>query len=1280
MTTFATIGFKADVTGLKQAEKGLDNLARKGETSERRINKSVDKVNTNFMTLKSTIGLAGVALTAIGSSRIASEIIKQSDAWKNINSQIRQVTNSEEELISVRGKLVNLSKNTRSELTNTVDLYAQLNRSTKDLGVTEGELLNITKTLNNLFVAGGKPISEVSGAIRQLSQGFAAGALRGDEFNSVAEGAPKIMDALAAKLKMTRGELRAFAATGGITAEIMVNALKDYEQVAQKLADQTTKTFGQAMENATTNITKFVGEAEVLNSAVDNIGSGIENLSGQLGNISNDIAMWTGQWQGFADDANEAINSTESNFRQQFLALGAITDETMKFLGNAFLSLPANIRAMTKILAVELGFVISVLSAKARLILDTLASPFAAIPATVEAHITAFGNVLGARLAGIVEKAKIYGLQIKDALNPFDGDTFDHKKALKEAEKLANDMSNAYLKAADDQIDAATRARDEQIATAIETADVKIQYANMARDSVITSIMAERDATLSVYSEVKTESNKKTKSIIDNSNKITKAVKKQNKEIDEWAKMSELAADRLDQAFESVWSNMFNGFESMKDSLINSFKQMIAQMIHQATTKKILLSLGIGDGGGAGATAGKGMLDSLGLASIASKIPMAAAIYTASSWLSKQLGGDGTIGGLLGGLTGGLFGSSYKPKDTRLDLGVSSAGASGSTTLIEKGRKSLFRGSKTRTTETALDVDAINSIFDSMKASILDAAKLFDITEVKTTIADSFGALGKFIDDDTKRWLDGSSTVVTKSVEEFINGFSTSMSVSIKDMSEEEVQQTISEWVAKTTNGMVDAVFGGMLDEFKKEGELSSDTLDRIVSNFNAFSAVSERLNLNFGLVGKEAAIASTNIVELAGGLDNLASLSSQYYQSFFSEQEQLAQLTEGLNTSFNELGLSIPATRDGFRALIEGLDLTTESGQEMFATLMQLVPGLDAYYNAIKNGQTNAINDAMAAIRESVSLEKERANVILQSSRDAFSAEMSRIETQRSAVLANQSAAEAVLDNAKSALSSAFESRKSGLQSVISSMSALATRLSGAASVNNNDVAGALSKARKGDFSSAQTLSGQLPSANEFSSAAAFRVAQATAKNQLKSIADLASGRASSAQSQIAALDRQYNQLVGINDNTLSLNDAITQYQEAQLALDGLNTEELLNQLSIQEEAAIALLDIAEQNYLDEITRLDLIVENAQVQIDLLNGISENTLTTAQAIEALNAAILQAQTVTVDNPVANPSPVDPVKAEENEALMRQMNKNTKKTAEILQRMELGGLDTRVIA
>lgn len=294
MTPLATIGFKADITGLKQAERGLDSLASKGEKTEKRINKSVDKTNQSFNSLRTTIGLAGAALAAVGSATLSRQLIAQSDAWKNINSQIRQVTSSEKELVGVRKELLTLSKDTRSDLTNTVDLYAQLTRSTKDLGTTQAEVFNVTKTLNNLFVAGGKPISEVSGAIRQLSQGFAAGALRGDEFNSVAEGAPKIMDALADKLKMTRGELREFAATGGITAQIMVDALKDYSDTAQKLADMTTKTFGQSMENATTNITNFVGGANSLNAAIDSLGGGIEEFTQNLDAFSNAAGVAVG--------------------------------------------------------------------------------------------------------------------------------------------------------------------------------------------------------------------------------------------------------------------------------------------------------------------------------------------------------------------------------------------------------------------------------------------------------------------------------------------------------------------------------------------------------------------------------------------------------------------------------------------------------------------------------------------------------------------------------------------------------------------------------------------------------------------------------------------------------------------------------------------------------------------------------------------------------------------------------------------------------------------------
>jgi tape measure domain-containing protein len=367
MADIATIGFKVDTKGLKRGEQALDNFAKKGEQTEKRINDSFKRISMRILGIKDVIGKVGLefvelssktdatrklvvkdmqqmrngvkdlnrevkkvpvgfarvsrsakvasastssslttikkevisidravgllatAFLFIGGIQVVSGLVAQSDAWKGINSQIRQVTNSQEDLIKTQKILFNLAKETRSELTNTVNLFAELSRGTSELGISSGRLVGVTRTLNNLFVAGGKPISETIGAIRQLNQGFASGVLRGDEFNSVAEGAPKIMTALTRSLGLTRGELREFAATGGITAQIMITALESFSREAQKLADQTQKTFAQSLQISTTNITKFVGEAELLNSVIGSVVFGMEDLSENL-NATSDAA------------------------------------------------------------------------------------------------------------------------------------------------------------------------------------------------------------------------------------------------------------------------------------------------------------------------------------------------------------------------------------------------------------------------------------------------------------------------------------------------------------------------------------------------------------------------------------------------------------------------------------------------------------------------------------------------------------------------------------------------------------------------------------------------------------------------------------------------------------------------------------------------------------------------------------------------------------------------------------------------------------------------------
>lgn len=274
---------------IKKVPVGFARVSRSSKVASANTINNITTIKKEVISLKSAVGLLATAFLFLGGTQIVSGLVAQSDAWKGINSQIRQVTRSEDDLIKTQKILFNLAKDTRSELTNTVNLFAELTRGTSELGISSGRLVGVTRTLNNLFVAGGKPISETIGAIRQLNQGFASGVLRGDEFNSVAEGAPKVLDALTRSLGLTRGELREFAATGGITAEIMITALEAFSREAQKLADQTQKTFAQSLQISTTNITKFVGEAELLNSVIGSVVFGMEDLSENL-NATSDAA------------------------------------------------------------------------------------------------------------------------------------------------------------------------------------------------------------------------------------------------------------------------------------------------------------------------------------------------------------------------------------------------------------------------------------------------------------------------------------------------------------------------------------------------------------------------------------------------------------------------------------------------------------------------------------------------------------------------------------------------------------------------------------------------------------------------------------------------------------------------------------------------------------------------------------------------------------------------------------------------------------------------------
>jgi hypothetical protein len=111
----------------------------------------------------------------------------------------------------------------------------------------------------------------------------------------------------------------------------------------------------------------------------------------------------------------------------------------------------------------------------------------------------------------------------------------------------------------------------------------------------------------------------------------------------------------------------------------------------------------------------------------------------------------------------------------------------------------------------------------------------------------------------------------------------------------------------------------------------------------------------------------------MAGGLEKLTDATSTYYDRFFSDAEKQINLQSQINTVLEYIGMALPDARQGFRDLVESLDLTTEAGQMAYVTLLNLAEQADAYYKYLEEAATKALDVAKQALQNAFSAEKQR-------------------------------------------------------------------------------------------------------------------------------------------------------------------------------------------------------------------------------------------------------------------------------------------------------------------
>ena len=371
-------------------------------------------------------------------------------------------------------------------------------------------------------------------------------------------------------------------------------------------------------------------------------------------------------------------------------------------------------------------------------------------------------------------------------------------------------------------------------------------------------------------------------------------------------------------------------------------------------------------------------------------------------------------------------------------------------------------------------------------------------------------------------------------------------------------------------------------------------TAGELVSLYGSLAAIQRQLN-NVGLNGKNLGVTT---IGGAGGVDELKTGLEDYFEKFFSETEQKAAALKDLTTTFKDMGLALPATKDAFRELVKSYDDGTASGNKMVGQLLALS---GAYAEATEQTKAQqAIVDQRADLQDELNqmtmssiqlrqLERneiEKANVALFDQITAMRNVNSLLDRVTAAVNRDKQA----LAEQREAQVKATDAQIDSITKILDANKELKSSLDSVLNVNVVGGDTANRKAAQAQIEAALAItkaSGKLPTADSLKDALGAVAKTSTA------------GFASSAEYRLDYYKTR---------NTVSQlsNMAGGQIDVQQSILNNLNEKKELDQ----------------EAYEQELKALDKIAEQAQTQVDLLTGIKAGSESSLVALANLLAAI----------------------------------------------------------
>ncbi len=277
------------------------------------------------------------AMAALGVGFGAKELADIADEYSNVAGRINIAVGETGNFEGAMQGVKEVSLATNSNLSATTQLFTKINDAGKELGMTQEQSLELTKTITQAIQLGGGAAESNEAAIIQLTQALQSGVLRGDEFNSIMEQAPGISQALAASLGVTTGELRTMAGEGKLSAQTVIQALQEQSAAIESDYEKLPLTIGKALQKIQTQWQILIGEFDQDNGASSKVAEWISALGdsmSMLETVLDDVGEGV-QWVGDQIDGidTQTIVAMKQAFESAYEALKSMASTAGEVLG-----------------------------------------------------------------------------------------------------------------------------------------------------------------------------------------------------------------------------------------------------------------------------------------------------------------------------------------------------------------------------------------------------------------------------------------------------------------------------------------------------------------------------------------------------------------------------------------------------------------------------------------------------------------------------------------------------------------------------------------------------------------------------------------------------------------------------------------------------------------------------------------------------------------------------------------------------------------------------------